>query len=37
MPVLIGDFDPSTVLPVAFGGDTAPLVYFLSFGFNTME
>jgi hypothetical protein len=36
MPVLV-DFDLPTELPVGFGGNTAPLVYFLSFGFNMME
>jgi len=33
MPTLFVDFDPPADLPVAFGGDTAPLVYFLSFAF----
>ena len=33
MPKLIVEFDPPDEQPVAFGGDTAPLVYFLSFAF----
>ena len=33
MPTLIVDFDPPGEPPIAFGGDTAPLVYFLSFAF----
>ena len=32
MPKLIVEFDPPGAAP-AFGGDTAPLVYFLSFAF----
>src|SRR3990172_363172 len=32
MPSLIVEFDPPGAAP-AFGGDTAPLVYFLSFAF----
>ena len=33
MPSLIVEFDPPDEQPVAFSGDTAPLVYFLSFAF----
>ena len=33
MPTLIVDLDPPGEPPIAFGGDTAPLVYFLSFAF----
>ena len=33
MPTLYVEFDPAGELPFAFGGDTAPLVYFLSFAF----
>ncbi len=33
MPVLALDFDPPAEPPDGFGGDTAPLVYFLSFAF----
>ena len=33
MPTLYVEFDPPGEPPVTFGGDTAPLVYFLSFAF----
>ncbi len=33
MPTLIVELDPPGDSPVAFAGDTAPLVYFLSFAF----
>jgi hypothetical protein len=33
MPQLIVELEPAARAPVAFGGDTAPLVYFLSFAF----
>ena len=33
MPTLHLDFDPPAEPPASFGGDTAPLVYFLSFAF----
>lgn len=33
MPTLYIDLDPPGEPPEAFGGDTAPLVYFLSFAF----
>ena len=33
MPTLYVELDPPADLPSAFGGDTAPLVYFLSFAF----
>ena len=33
MPSLIVELDPPSEAPVTFGGDTAPLVYFLSFAF----
>jgi hypothetical protein len=33
MPALIIEFDPPGEPPLTFGGETAPLVYFLSFAF----
>ena len=33
MPTLMIDLDPPGEPPIAFGDDTAPLVYFLSFAF----
>jgi hypothetical protein len=33
MPALIIEFDPPGEPPMTFGGETAPLVYFLSFAF----
>jgi hypothetical protein len=33
MPLLVVEVDPPGEPPIAFGGDTAPLVYFLSFAF----
>jgi hypothetical protein len=33
MPALIVEFDPAGEPPMTFGGETAPLVYFLSFAF----
>ncbi len=33
MPTLYVELDPAAELPIAFAGDTAPLVYFLSFAF----